>query len=131
MGKKPRSGNVYGQYLNECNVVSSSHFDFIIKFPDNNTSNNNYLYIEVKGGNDIDASKTERLRKAYGQYFAPAFNRNSQQELGDIKIVICIAEVDGDNITHECFYECNKFGGKNLNSMTFGGVLQALSTNLS
>ncbi len=65
--KNQTTSNVSGEYLDENNNVHHSYFDFVMKF-----ENGYFLYIEVKGEEDIDPEKTDLLKKAYENYFATA-----------------------------------------------------------
>jgi hypothetical protein len=58
------------------------------------------LYIEVKGKNDIDPEKTKLLKDAYEDYF-----KKRQVSLFSHPLVISVWVVDGQNITHESFYD--------------------------
>lgn len=93
--KNQTTGNVYGEYLDENKYFKHSFFDFILKY-----NNGVLLYIEVKGEDDINSTKTELLRSAYADYF-----RNEKHDLFQQKIIICLAKVKGDQITPEVFYD--------------------------
>ena len=86
--KNQRTGNIFGEYYDEFQQEHRSYFDFIIKF-----ENGNYLYLEVKGSDDkdINKSKTEMLKRAYEEYF-------KGNVLYAKNLVICVVEVDGENI---------------------------------
>ncbi|MBE6461526.1 MAG: hypothetical protein E7006_01635 [Alphaproteobacteria bacterium] len=108
--KNQTTGNVYGEYLDENKYFKHSFFDFILKY-----NNGVLLYIEVKGEDDINSTKTELLRTAYADYF-----RNEKHDLFQQKIIICLAKVKGDQITPEVFYD------KTLLSIPDGTTFQDL-----
>lgn len=108
--KNQTTGNVYGEYLDENKYFKHSFFDFILKY-----NNGVLLYIEVKGEDDINSTKTELLRAAYADYF-----RNEKHDLFQQKIIICLAKVKGDQITPEVFYD------KTLLSIPDGTTFQEL-----
>jgi type III restriction enzyme len=115
------SSNISGEYLDDNNSVCRSYFDFVIKF-----NNEIFLYIEVKGQNDIDPEKTAMLKAAYENYFEEQ-NQVKQQSLFTQTIVICVVKVaDNDEIGPiECFYDKSKIT-KDLNTTTFDEILKAL-----
>lgn len=86
--KNQRTWNIFGEYYDDFKQEHRSYFDFIIKF-----ENEKYLYLEVKGSDDkdIDKSKTEMLKRAYEDYF-------KGNVLYAKNLVICVVEVDGENI---------------------------------
>lgn len=93
--KNLRNSSINGDYLDRTHTFHKSYFDFIVKF-----TNGNYLYIEVKGKNDIDPEKTKLLKDAYEDYF-----KKRQVSLFSHPLVISVWVVDGQNITHESFYD--------------------------
>jgi len=94
--KNITSSNVSGEYMDDNNKERNSYFDFIIKF-----SNNVFLYIEIKGANDIDPQKTAMLEKSYAEYFA-----KHQKNLFDIPIVISVWKINSNgDITQQSFYD--------------------------
>lgn len=101
--KNQRTGNIFGEYYDKFQQERRSYFDFIIKF-----ENGNYLYLEVKGSDDkdIDKSKTEMLKRAYEEYF-------KGNVLYAQNLVICVVEVDGENIKKiSPFYNQKQFDDK-------------------
>ncbi len=116
--KKLTTSNIYGEYLDDEHNKRMSYFDFVVKF-----NNGNYLYIEVKGGddNDIDSQKTALLEKAYANYF--------DISTGDLlaKIVICLAKVEGNTMREQFFYNKNQI--ENIDGKTLSEVLKMLSSN--
>jgi type III restriction enzyme len=94
--KNQTTGNIYGEYLDENKSCRKSFFDFVIKY-----SNGVFLYIEVKGEQDINPLKTEALRRAYADYF----KKEMQQDLFHQKMIICVAKVKNREITPEIFYD--------------------------
>jgi len=93
--KNLRNSSISGDYLDRTHTFHKSFFDFIVKF-----TNGNHLYIEVKGKNDIDPEKTKLLKEAYADYF-----KKRQMSLFSYPLVISVWVVDGQNITHESFYD--------------------------
>ena len=112
--KNPRTGNIYGDYYDEFNQEHKSYFDLVIKF-----NNGNYLYLEVKGAGeaDIDNDKTNKLKKAYQDYF----NGNA---LYSQNLVICIVEVERESIKKiSPFYNHGKFDD-DLKTFDLEGVVK-------
>jgi hypothetical protein len=116
--KNPTTSNIYGEYLDDEHNKRRSYFDFVVQF-----NNGNYLYIEVKGGddNDIDSQKTALLEKAYANYF--------DISTGDLlaKIVICLAKMEADSEQYQYFYNKNQI--ENIDGKTLSDVLKMLSSN--
>ena len=113
------TSNVNGAYLDKYNNLRHSFFDFIIKF-----NNNAFLYIEVKGEQDINPEKTNLLKGAYKEYF------NKQNlTIFDKPVVISIFKVNtiNGNIAHDCFYDSNLFT-KDLNSLSTDELFKEISS---
>jgi hypothetical protein len=114
--KNLTSSNVSGEYLDDNNSVRHSYFDFIIKF-----FCGVFLYIEVKGQNDIDPEKTKMLKAAYKDYF-----EKQQGTFFCSNIVICVVKVaDNGTINHECFYN-KELITDDLNTETFEGMIKKI-----
>jgi type III restriction enzyme len=101
------NSSISGDYLDKTHTFHKSFFDFIVKF-----TNGNHLYIEVKGKNDIDPEKTALLKEAYADYF-----KRRQNTLFSHPLVISVWVVDGQNITHESFYDKDIIN-QDLNNLT-------------
>ena len=114
--KNQRTGNIYGEYHDDFKQEHKSYFDFVIKF-----KNGYYLYLEVKGSgdNDINKDKTDMLKKAYEEYF-------KSNTLFAQNLVICVVEVDGENIKKiSPFYNQNLFY-YNLGILVFDKLVKNL-----
>lgn len=119
--KNQRSGNICGVYLGHDNGIHKNYFDFIIKY-----SNGIFLYVEVKGEQDINPEKTECLKFSYRKYFE---NKSSQTYLSEKAVIICLAKVNKNRqITTELFYDKEKIK-LNLAGMPFSKLLKALADN--
>lgn len=114
--KNLTSSNISGDYLSNENTFHKSFFDFLIKF-----ENGNYLYIEVKGKEDIDPEKTKLLKKAYKDYFD-----KGEKNLFSTPTVISIWTVHKNNIKHESFYD-NKLITENLNQLNHKDLIKTLA----
>jgi type III restriction enzyme len=115
--KNPHTSNIYGEYLDEDNYKRRSYFDFVVKF-----ANGNYLYIEVKGQEDIDLKKTENLKKAYQDYFTKA--QDNLQTQSD-SIFICVITVSNNSVTRaQCYCKQGLNEEYNLNE-----ILQHITAN--
>lgn len=85
--KNHTSSNIYGDYMDYNNHLRKSYFDFIIKF-----DNGRFLYLEIKGKDDIEPEKTELLEKAYSAYFT-----NAYKGLFSPRLVIAVCRVNTQN----------------------------------
>lgn len=114
--KNLRNSSVSGDYLDRTHTFYKSFFDFIIKF-----TNGSHLYIEVKGKNDINPEKTALLKEAYSDYF-----EKRQISLFSHPLVISIWIVDGQNITHESFYDKDLID-EELNNLTVKDMFKKIA----
>ena len=110
--------SIFGEYLDDTLNVKKSYFDFILKF-----INGIYLYIEVKGIPDINAEKTELLKKAYEDYF-----KNRIDDLFPSNLVIAIWEVGQDNTIHSTVYYDTQGIKEDLNKLTADELLNKLGS---
>ncbi len=115
--KNQTSSNVFGNYLDENNEIHRSYFDFIVKF-----RNGHYLYIEVKGKDDIDAEKTARLEVAYRDYFRT-------QDLFSPKLTIAVCRVDTANrlVATNLYYDVEKWAKVELAEKDFPSLLKTIA----
>ena len=115
---KEKNYGVYGDYLDENKYTRHSFFDFILKY-----GNGILLYVEVKGQQDINSSKTEALRSAYADYFKKATHDLFQQ-----KIVVCLAKVHDDGLIEpEVFYDKNDDTLSKLSeNVTFADLIKGI-----
>ncbi len=114
--KNLRNSSISGDYLDKTHTFHKSYFDFIVKF-----TNGNHLYIEVKGKNDINPEKTSLLREAYSEYF-----NNQKKNLFTHPLVISIWIVDGQNITHESYYDRSLIN-EELNNLTVKDLFKKIA----
>ncbi|MDY0316259.1 MAG: DEAD/DEAH box helicase family protein [Acholeplasmatales bacterium] len=114
--KNLRNSSISGDYLDKTHTFHKSFFDFIIKF-----TNGNHLYIEVKGKNDINPEKTALLKEAYSDYF-----KKRQISLFSHPLVISVWIVDGQNITHESYYDKNLVN-EELNNLSVKDMFKKLA----
>lgn len=114
--KNLRNSTISGDYLDKTHTFHKSFFDFIVKF-----TNGNHLYIEVKGKNDIDPEKTALLKEAFADYF-----KKRQVSLFTHPLVISIWVVDGQNITHESFYDKDLIN-EEINNLTTKELFKKLA----
>lgn len=119
--KNQRSGNICGVYLGHDNGTHKSYFDFIIKY-----ANGIFLYIEVKGEQDINPEKTKSLKASYRKYFE---KKSGQTDLYEKAVIICLAEVKKNRqINLEVFYDREKIK-TDLAGMPFITLLKTLADN--
>lgn len=115
--KNQTTSNIFGNYVDENNNIHKSYFDFILK-----SDNDFYLYLEVKGKNDIDSDKTALLENAYQSYFV-----NRQKDLFTQRLIIAVCRVDEDgNILTSIFYDKEEFK-EGLSTMDFENLLKFAS----
>lgn len=115
--KNQTTSNIFGNYVDENNNIHKSYFDFILK-----SDNDFYLYLEVKGKNDIDSDKTALLENAYQSYFV-----NRQKDLFTQRLIIAVCRVDEDgNILTSIFYDKEEIK-EGLSTMDFENLLKFAS----
>ena len=114
--KNLRNSSVSGDYLDRTHTFHKSFFDFIIKF-----TNGNHLYIEVKGKKDINPEKTALLKESYSDYF-----KKRQVSLFSHPLVISVWVVDGQNITHESYYDKDLIA-EELNNLSVKDMFKKLA----
>lgn len=116
--KNQTTSNIFGEYLDDSLNIRRSFFDFIIKF-----DNGCCLYLEVKGEHDINAAKTELLRKAYADYF------KGGEDLFKHKFIIAVCKVDercNINFADSIFYDKTVIK-ENLGVLPFQDLLKKIA----
>ena len=114
--KNYAASSVSSDYLDDNHKFHKSYFDFIIKF-----SNGIYLYIEVKNKNDINAEKTELLKKSYDDYF-----NGNMTNMFNIPIVISLWTVDESNVYCDTYYD-EKIINHDLKTKTYRELLKTIA----
>ena len=118
--KNLTTSNIFGEYLDDMLNIKKSYFDFILKF-----ENGYYLYIEVKGIPDINASKTELLKNAYTDYFD-----KRASDLFSSKLVIAVLEVNTTNNSypiHSYVYYDKQIITEDLNKLSAKQLLEKIA----